>query len=232
VKHFLIYLVGAVTLVCLSCDSSNDPKPTSEDFFPMQKGIYHIYDVKEITFTLGEPDTVYYQLKTVVVDSFPNNDNTYTYVIHRNKRLDGVEAWTYLDTWSAVANDQELIVTEGNVPFVKLSFPAVEGRAWNGNAYNNLINQSTSQQNDEYKIIARGSNDVFPEGEYVDVEQEDNQEFIVYFDKRIERYTKNVGLVYKETTQLSYCTQNDCLGQQQIESGVVFKQTIVEHGKE
>jgi len=235
VKHFLIYLIGIVAVAVVSCDPSDESSPVEKDFSPLKKGWYQLYDVNEVTYELGIPETLDYELKTVVVDSFQNTEGTYTYVLHRSKRLEGETSWTYFDTWSSERNQKELIVSEENIPFVKLRFPAEQGKQWDGNTYNNVINPSSNGHEDLYKIDEAGNSMALGDqqfGEYVRVVQEDNQEFIVFFDKRLETYVRDIGLVYKETTQLYYCTQNSCLGQQIVDHGVIFKQTIKAYGVE
>jgi hypothetical protein len=234
VKHFLNYLIGIVAVAVVSCDPSDESSPVEKDFYPLQKGWYQLYQVEEITYELNVPETLAYELKTVVVDSFRNSEGVYTYVIHRSKRPEGETSWTYTDTWSAVLDRKELVVSEGNVPFVKLRFPAEQGKQWDGNTYNNIIDPSNEHE-DLYTIDEAGNSLMVGDqefGEYARVTQEDNQEFIVFFDKRLETYARDIGLIYKETHQLHYCTQDDCLGQQIVEQGVIYKQTIKGYGVE
>jgi hypothetical protein len=225
VKYFVIILTVVTAMASFSCDSSGDEKITDYDFFPLKTGWYQIYNIEEIRYELGEPDTFRYEIKTVVTDSFANSQGAVTYVLHRSK----------LDTWSAESNARELIVSEENIPYVKLKFPATSGRSWDGNAYNNVVIPSSNQHEDLYKIKEQGNSLMLGDlefGEFVTVEQEDNQEFIVYFDKRTEIYARHVGLVFREIIQLEYCTATDCLGDQIVETGIIFKQTITAYGEE
>lgn len=227
-KQFQNYLAMLLLFAAVGCSSDNDPV-TPPDFSPLKKGIYQTYDVEEIIYELGDPDTFQYELMTEVVDSFAS-EGGYRYVIHRNKRLPSQVEWTYLDTWSAQKTNQELIVWQENVPFVDLKFPVKEGVTWNGNAYNNVINPSTGKREDEYSLQDTGVGQEELPGNYATVLKEDNQEFIVYYDKRLDTYVDQVGLSYREITQLEYCTSNDCLGQQIVNSGKIYKQRIKTYG--
>jgi hypothetical protein len=229
VKQFQNYLVMLLILAVVGCSSSEDPI-TEADFFPLQKGQYQIYDVEAIVYELGEPDTAHYELMTEVVDSF-QSDNVYRYIIHRSKRDDSENDWTYLDTWSAEKTSESLIIWEENIPFVNLKFPAQEGMRWNGNAYNNIVNPSTGQRDDEYVITETGAGHEGLEGRFVTVLQEDNQEFIVYYDRRQDTFVDRIGLAYREITQLEYCTESGCLGEQVVNSGRIIKQRITSYGR-
>ena len=68
--------------------------------------------------------------------------------------------------------------------------------------------------------------------ETVTVVQEDNQDFTVNLVRRFEIYGRHIGVVYKEEIDLSYCTDEDCIGQQVIESGSELRQSLVEYGQE
>jgi len=235
VKHFVKYLTGMVVMAVVSCDSSDEPRIVTNDFFPLKTGWYQQYHVEETVYELGVAQTSAYELKTVVVDSFQNEAGRFTYVIHRSTRSEGETGWTYLDTWSASLTGKELVVQEGNIAFVKMKFPPAEGQQWNGNTYNNLVNAATGKPEDLYTVTETGEELVIDDqvlGDYVTIEQEDNQEFIVFFDKRLETYARGIGLVYREITQLHYCTQTGCLGQQIVQDGVIYKQTIMSYGLE
>jgi hypothetical protein len=228
VKQFQNYLVMLLISAVVGCSSPDDPIPAA-DFYPLVKGVYQIYDVEEIIYELSDPDTFRYELMTEVVDSF-FSDNSYRYVIHRSKRELSEINWTYLDTWSATKTSEELIVWEENVPFVYLKLPVKAGMSWNGNAYNNVINPSTGQHPDEYAIQDEGIDHGSLTGRYATVLQEDNQEFIVFFDKRLNTFVDQVGMTYREIAQLQYCTENSCLGQQIVDSGRIFKQSLKSYG--
>jgi hypothetical protein len=62
------------------------------------------------------------------------------------------------------------------------------------------------------------------------VQQENNDDIIVFEDRREEVYARGAGLIQKTITQLHYCTADDCRGQMIIESGTVYKQEIIEYG--
>jgi hypothetical protein len=230
VKHFLRYFIGLIAVAVVSCDSDEDARPadSGKDYFPFRKDLYHVYDVSEINYVLSAPETLAYELRTEVIDSFLNVEGNFTYVIYRSKRMEGESNWAYIDTWSGGIDSREVVINEENIPFLKLKLPVEVGVQWNGNAYNN-------EDEDQYTLEETGKSYVFNGVNFdqcITINQNDNEDYIVFLDQRKEIYARGIGLVYKETTQLNYCTDTNqgCLGEQTIESGLIYKQTIKEYG--
>lgn len=225
----------------LTCADPEEVRLRSDsEFFPLQVGLYHIYGIEETQFTSsGGPIDMVYKMKLAVIDSFRNSSGGTTYVIHRSVQQVGQTEFEYKDTWSARLDIDRVVVNEGNIPFVRLAFPLVLGKQWNGNALNELGGEQTCGGGptfacDVYKIL--NANEPFEfKGEILEslqVEQNNNTDLIVKQDVRKELYVRNIGLVYKESSVLEYCTVGSCIGQQQIETGFILKQTLEEYGKE
>ncbi len=229
-KHFLKYLIAFLSIVAVSCDSSdeNPSFDTGKDYFPIRKGLFQIYEVSETEYTSGVPQTENYELKVTVVDSFQNVEGNYSYVMYRSKRSEGETEFSYVDTWSARVGSREVVVNEENIPFLKIKLPVVKNLEWDGNQFN-------AQGEDIYTMEAVKTS-FEANGETYDdcivINQNDNQDFVVTLDQRKEIYARNVGLVSKEIKLLNYCSVGSCLGQQQVESGVIYTQTIKSHGME
>lgn len=240
IPKYLLFLV--LTMLVWACSEDDDLISKKDiDYFPVQVGAYFIYDIQETRYTPidGKVDFLY-QSKILVTDSFANNAGGTTYVLQRATKVEGESQFKYLDTWSVRREPSQVVVSEGNISFVRLAFPLSKGRQWNGNALNTLGGEENCGDDstfscDIYEIGDIGFQfDFHGEvlNETIEVIQNNNIDLIVKQDVRKEIYVRNIGLVYKESTILEYCTVGSCIGQQQIEKGHVLKQTLVSYGKE
>jgi hypothetical protein len=217
-------------LAAVSCESSdeNPPIDTGKDYFPLQKGAFQIYDVTSIKYTLGVPETLRYELKTVVTDSFPNAEGGHNFIIYRSQRNEAASGFTYLDTWSARIDMREAVTHEENIPFLKIKLPVVSRNQWDGNLYNSAGEDLYTLE--EVKVPYSTGGQSYDD--CIIINQNNNEDFVVALDQRKEVYAKNIGLIYKEVRQLQYCTVGSCLGKQQVESGIIYTQTLKSHGVE
>jgi hypothetical protein len=227
-KYFLNFLL--LLLLLAGCDADK-PQPvySGSDYFPLETGAYQVYSVDEVRYTNGPgPQTEHYELMTRIVDSFPTNDNAWTYVIYRSKRADDSKPWEVLDTWSARKDNMRAIMTEGNTSFVKLSFPVKDGGQWNGNEYNTLGEDAYDLKNVGQPMELNG----LSFENTATVEQELNDDIIVFRDERSETYARGVGLISRTVVQLHYCTDDACLGQQVVEEGTEVNMKIKDYGND
>ncbi len=230
-KKLFKYL-PVILLAVVGCGEDESVKQLSDaEYFPLRKGFYQVYAVHERNYQLQvEIENLTYQLKTEVVDSFVNQEGGYTYTIHRSKRNTPTDAWQFQQVWSVRMNAASVVVSEENVSFVKIVFPTIQLRKWDGNALNSF-------PADEYVLAATGKS--YPletgitTGEYIQVVQEDSFDPVLFLEKRIEVYARNIGLIYFERTDLVYCSDADecAIGQQIIDSGTIYDQTLIEYGQ-
>lgn len=227
----------------MGCGSDPEKQVSEARYFPLRVGDYRVYHVTEKQISAFNIETDFeYDIKTLVVDSFENVSGTYTYIIHRFKRESSSDTWTGLDAWTARVSPGEVVVTEGSTPFVRLTFPIKNGRSWNGNAYNNLESSDfcsgdTFFSCDLYALdnVARPFTTSISNLEFentVRVVQNNDPDLITEYDTREEIYGLDVGLIYKQSTVLKYCTRGSCLGQELVEVGLIYTQELTEFGHE
>lgn len=215
------------------------PMPTVVDYMPLRKGLYQIYAVDSTVIKENAETTFSYELRTEVVDSFPNTAGGYTYLIQRSKRIPPSTGWTGLATWSARVNTIESVVNEGNISFVKMAGPLGNSKAWDGNALNTLGGSEKCLDRNAYSCDIYAINDfAIPystsSGKTFDntlnVIQNDNKDLIVFQDKRNEVYAWKTGLIERNILSLNYCTDQDCVGTQFVSSGLKYRQIITAYG--
>ena len=225
-KHLGKYLTGLL-FFAVGCGEDEFTRPDRGlDYFPIRVGSTWVYDVSETIYSeVTSPQEKSYRLRLSVSDSIANGAGGYTYIVNRAQQASGQSNWLAMDTWAVRKNDWEVIVTEGNTSFKKLMFPVGDGLTWNGNEYNNL-------GEDEYRMsefTSDGSIGGTTFENTIKVEQEFNEDFIVFLDEREELYTKGVGLVRQSITQLNYCTTENCIGQQKVKSGKKYLQVLLSY---
>ena len=201
-----LFWILIAPLLIFSCSKDNpstlDFKAVS-DYYPLKIGAWHIYDVDSISYNdFTDPvtiDSITYQVKEELTDTFFDLEGNLSYEITRSKRSgnDSVSAesfpWKISDIWWVKELNGNIERIEENNRYVTLAHPISEGKSWNGNAYNYL-----SSWDYAYKSIA----DTFGEfSNTVSVIQRDSYNRIdsVYYK---EVFAKEVGLVYRERIDL------------------------------
>lgn len=219
---FLLLVVG-----CSDTELEPDTSIYGYEYFPLATGTYQIFNVSQTDYlNTGEVVTRDYQLRHEIEESFISADQE-TFVITRFTRVNENSDWEYLNTWQSRKTEFNAIVTEGNRPLLKLVFPIEAGASWNGNSFNSL-------EQDTYVIDSLGFPFRLNDEDFentLTVIQADNQDFIVSLDTRFEIYAKGVGLVYKEVVNLNYCADENCLGQEIVETGIEYRQALLEYGE-
>jgi hypothetical protein len=233
--RFTFYL--AIVIFVFSC-GENEPvaKLAVGNYMPLQIGFSQIYavTVDSIGFSFDHPVTRdLFELKTTIIRSFLNADSSKTYVMDRSMRPDENSTWKPFGRWTIRINADEMLVTEGNTSFVKLTYPVIENKTWNGNKYNakNPENYRMVNVNAAGLVISDGL--PFAANGFqktLKVIQKNSEDFFLFYDKRTEVYAQDVGLIQKEIIQLNYCTTDNCYGLQKISKGVIWRQTIKRYG--
>lgn len=219
----------AIVLLMLfaACDQEKEQPilDLEQDFQPLEIGNFWIYEVDEIIY-FGENDAEedQYFMRDRVRTSYLNAENEVTYIIERSKS-DDRQAWSTVLEYTMIFRDMSLLRTIQNVPVVSLVFPPEIGRVWNGRAYQ-------AEGNDDFEIeqVASALIPGFEGINTVRVNQQDLDDEITIRDIRYEVYGKGVGLLEKYDEVLTYCSRNDCLGQQLITSGNKTHMILVEYG--
>ena len=213
-----------------ACGSSETtPADLSLDYAPLQTGRFVIYDVTEQRFSLTAPPvTSTYQLKETVGARYTDVLGKPAFRLQRFRRANAQANWQTDSLWTARTDSRAAIRTENGADFVKLIFPVVERGRWNGNELNRFADDTYELRNVN-KPYSVGSQ-AFAETATV---LQQNDSTLVSQDKRIEVYARQIGLVYKETVQLQFCSSTpSCVGKAQIDFGIRRYIRIMSYGTE
>jgi hypothetical protein len=217
---FLLFLISA----CDQVDETPIETPGPE-YFPLETGRYIVYNVDSTNILLNAASTHTFQLRLSVGTSFANGEGNTTYVIQRHKRADATSPWMPAGTWTAWKSIRQAVVSEGTTSYVKLQFPLSVGTGWDGNALNTKGGDENCGDNtmqcDRYEVTETDPD--------VLVIQNNDPDVLIRKDIRVEKYRKDVGLVYKEIEVLEYCN-DDCFGTGFVNRGIRYKQEMIGSG--
>lgn len=218
-------LVIFLLVVVPGCDRSEEPplEIAGFDFFPLNVGQYITYDVDSVSITQNLETPYSFQLRVSVVDQFVNGEGNTSFVLQRHTRANDTQPWKAAGTWTAWKTERQAVVTEGNTSYIKLQFPVSEGLGWNGNALNDLggDDRCNGVDCDRYEITETEPSIVVTQSDATDV---------LTKDVRIEKYSDDVGLVYKESTVYQYCEGGDCFGTDFVVQGIRYTMEMIDSG--
>lgn len=218
-----------ILLIFASCETEVEEVPTDFgfDYQPLEIGLFWIYEVDQTTY-FGENDSEDEQFfyRDLVRTFYVNGEREQVFVINRAKSTDRSN-WTTQFEYTLLRRDFKLLRTIENQTVVNLVFPPKLGTTWDGNIYRD-------KNEDEFEIDSVGNNMMGggSSDNIVRVNQEDSDDKITFRDIRYEIFEKGVGIIEKYDEVITYCSRNDCLGEQLIDSGSEVYMKLVDYGKQ
>lgn len=227
-RFFLITrlsLLAFVTATFFSCSPEKEDftsEPLS-DYIPLVVGKYITYRLDSMVFkSFGSVTEIHeYQVKHQVDAEITDNNGQKSYRIHRYIRnAAGTQPWQYQieGTFFITPKSDQVEVIEDNLRFIKLHLPIRDGFSWKGNSYlpddpyspagYNFSNDNDMEDWDFY-YDNFAPTFMYKNINYTDVytvEQVDESLNVpitvptAYASKSrsVEKYSKNIGLVYRE----------------------------------
>ena len=192
------------------------------DYYPIFVDSAKVYQVEETIYNLLGAETKVYQLREAIVDSLVSASGEVSFILRREKRTTATDQWRIDSLWSVRKNERLVVVTENNVPLVKLSFPVKNGASWDGNAYNGMSAHPYVFGEVETTLLKA----VNAGNPLIKVVIADEPQNLVRRDQRYEIYEKGVGLIEKNYVTFLYCTK-DCTEAEQIVNGRVLYQYLI-----
>lgn len=223
-KYFPGFFVLVLLLTSCKKEIQYYETVSINDYFPLQTGKTLTYDLDSTVFTnFGQTLTVkHYQAQYRVDSATTDNLGRAAFNIQRYLRSDSTQPWTFDNVFTAIPTSKSLEYVEDNLRFIKLMLPVKEGFLWSGNSYlpfdpyrsYAFANPAFMQDwiytyTDVEKPLTIGDSTfaktitVF---EVLDSLNDPKVPGTDYAEKTfsIEKYAKNVGLIYKDFIHWEY----------------------------
>ncbi len=219
------------------------PPDVGYDYAPTTIGKYIVYDVDSTVYDDNAMDTTYYKyrIKEKLEETYIDNQGRnsiklirYIKMYNPSVSYDNL-SWVIKDVWIYTKTNTTLEVVEEDVRFTKLSFPINVDAIWNGNANNTIGNWEYKY---DYIDKTETINGITFDNVLLVVQKDDKSKNAIHREYFIEKYAKNVGLIYREIKDLYANTvtlnPNGTIKpvEQRIQKGVIYKLTYVTHGSE
>ncbi len=200
-------------LIMAGCKQDVDTtklSPYLYDYAPVNVGHSVTYDVDSVSFNylVGDTqkvDTVHYQLKEVIIDTFYDVMNRVNYGIAVYKRYDTTQPFPIsYQAWYCLESRTTYEKFENDLHFVKLVFPPVVGVNWQGNQYlpaNDTVADTYQPYAGWTYTYTTVNAPATVNGSHFDstvVVTEINNQNLINDALSRETYARHVGLIYKE----------------------------------
>ncbi|MFD2033767.1 hypothetical protein ACFSKL_03140 [Belliella marina] len=222
----IFYLI-AISIGLLACREMDDVNlDLGYDYQPLEVGLFWEYEVSE-TIVFGESDSEEYSyyLRDKIDYSYLNEAGEQVFVVLREQSDDRGD-WIGEGNFSLIVRKQALVRMQENERVVTFSFPPQLNKTWDGRIY-------SSNQPETFVMDLSGAYQL-GESNYtqaVRVLQNQEDDKITFRDNRYEVYVKGIGMIEQYYEVFTYCSRNDCLGQELLDSGSQIHLKIINYGK-
>lgn len=207
-------------------------------YFPLIEGNFVTYNVDSVTYNdFSTPVTITrnnYQIKEVVADEFIDLEGRVSHRIERYYRKNGNEEWNILNVYYATIDDRTAEKVEENLRFVKLVFPVAEGKKWMGNKFIDPSNELVFLKDWQYEM--KNINEPLSIGglsfDSTLIVQQEYDSSAINITASIEKYAKNVGLIYKELRYLKSQNNINLPWEERAEQGYILRMSVIDYGQE
>jgi len=228
-KLKIISLCIIASLASVACNKENEIPADVEfandkQYFPLQTGKALVYKVTEINIDKLSDyyDTSVYYLRERTDIPFVDNEGDTAYRIERFKSQT-IGNWEISDAWEAKLTTYTAEKVEENQRFIKIKFPLAINKYWDGNLKNDLEEKNSTITS----LSAKYTNGNINLDSCLSITRDSSISLIskVY---DVETYAKNIGLVYKETTDIN--SQEVIYGvpiENRIHRGTIYYQELI-----
>lgn len=218
-KHWSVVLLCII--VAAACSKQTiQPSPTDlgQDYQPLNKGHFIIYDVDSIIYDdfTKTVDTFYSEMKDEIGDEFIDDQGRTSHYVNRYQRKNNTEPWVISHIYYITQNEYRLEWKENNLRFIKMVYPVKLNKKWKGNSYMpTQTNTELSWMDDwDYRytdVVAPyntgsktyNSCHIVDHADYIEgIPSDPNSYSARGFSKEV--FAKGVGMIYREVTHWEY----------------------------
>ena len=214
-------LLTIVVFIFFSCNKKEEfVTEKLDEYIPLQAGKYITYRIDSLVFTsFGRTiETHRYQVKEQVDAQITDNLGRPSYRVYRYLRDSlGTLPWQNAGTYFITSLPDQVEVIEDNLRFIKIHLPIKENFSWKGNKYlptspyQTIFNFTIDNNIDDWDFYYDGFSPTFTYrginySNVWSVEQIDESFNVpitsagsyAYRLRSVEKYSKTIGLVYRE----------------------------------
>ncbi len=246
-KILLLLSAGAAFFFACSKNETEIGVKNGLDYFPLQIGKYKIFQIDSVAYHplpggQIKVDSFRFQLKETIADTFTDNAGVVNYRIERLKRPTDSLPWTFDGISAAAVTRDVALRTDNNLTFIKVPLTFITKTSWSGDilidslvilevAGENIELISKKRWNWQSDVESYGKPEQVGAVAFPDVATVLSQtDSTILTEKRywLEKYAKNVGLVYKQQKIVdSQNLDNTIPWEKRAQKGYILKQTIV-----
>lgn len=246
---FSLVLLSIVTYSCREKNSDFVPKESIRDYFPVEVGKFITYRIDSTVFVRsgGSMEIHRYQVKHTVTGTTKDNQGNDVFTVDRTLRnADGLGDWRPNGRYYITVNENSVEVNEDNLKVTKLVNPVTLGTKWKGNSklpitpYLSMYDSEAGKEMNQWNFSLYNFGDTTVENiNYTNVwsVQQNNYTLnipvtpntqIGLMEVGFEKYSKNIGLVYKNLQIYDFQGKNDT-NPQDAYSGFGIKMWMIDH---
>ncbi|GGF39405.1 hypothetical protein [Echinicola rosea] len=223
-RKFLHYLIFVLIIGCQT--DAAEPADLGHDYMPLEVSRFWVYAVDQtLYFGAGDSESTTFYYRDRITDSYIDAEGGLIFRVVREKSTDQ-STWQDHSVYTLQINKNALLRSSENLATIPLVFPPSSQKTWDANVYNSVAEDLySSEELGRYEV----NGNTYENAVKVLQEQEDDQ--ITIRDNRYEVYAKGVGMVEQYIENLTYCSRNDCLGEQIIENGRLSHLKLIYNGQ-
>ena len=238
-----VYILAAVLISVgiFSCKKKKEPEAVDigEAYYPGTIGKFIVYDVDSIVFNEFTYDSTHYKylVKEKIEEEYTDIQSRpalklVRYIKKFNAAISYTAMpWTLKDVWQVNKTKSNVEVVEENIRFVKLIFPVKDNATWNGNSTNTI-----GHWDYKYTYVDNPENVNGINFDKVTLVTQKDFPTLISREYYGEKYAKNIGLVYREITNITFkdtvVPLSFDLFKVYKKHGIVYKSKVISYGDE